>query len=116
MQVIPVNDQASQTFSVQLAGQSVQLNVYQLSTDGVDSNGQLTTVGLYADVLLNGVPILQGVICRYRNRLIRNAYFGVAGDFCWEDTQGTSDPSTPGLGTRYQLIYLEPGDVLGRGS
>jgi hypothetical protein len=114
MQTVQVSDVFSQTLQSQLGGQNVTLNIYQLSTSGVDSNGNLTTVGLYMDVLINGQPIITGVICHSLNRIVRNAYLGFIGDLGWVDTQGTSSPSSPGLGTRYQLMYLSADDVAGR--
>jgi hypothetical protein len=66
------------------------------------------------DVYVNNVLILAGVICQNVNRIIRDAYFGFLGDFTFFDTQGGvtgSDPSYPGLGTRYVLLYLEVADL-----
>lgn len=107
MILVPVTDTASQTLQAQLANQSFTLNVYQKSAAPNYSNGP----AIYMDVLINGVIVLGGIVCWNLNRLIRNAYFGVVGDFCWVDTQGTNDPTTPGLGSRYQLIYLEAADL-----
>ena len=33
----------------------------------------------------------------------------------WLDNQGATDPSSPGLGTRYSLVYLEVSDLGGLG-
>lgn len=115
MQVVGISDVYSQTLTAQLGAQSVTLNLYQLSTAGVDSNGQPLTPGFFMDVLVNGLPIVQGVACENQNRIVRDPYLGFVGDLCWEDTHGASDPSSPGLGSRFQLVYLEAQDVAGRG-
>jgi len=110
MQIIPIADVYSQTLSVQLAGQNCAINLYQKST------------GFYADLYVNGALILGGVICQNLNRIVRSLYLGFIGDLCFYDTQGTatvpstgSDPSSPGLGTRYLLLYLEASDLNGAG-
>ena len=67
--------------------------------------------GLYIDVYVNNALIIAGVICQNLNPIVRNTYLGFLGDFLWYDTQGESDPSSPGLGTRYLLIYASPDDI-----
>lgn len=100
MQAVPVQAVPSQTIGASLGGQQVTLNLYQKST------------GLFMDVLVAGVPIVVGVICLNLNRIVRSVYLGFIGDFAFYDTQGSSDPVSTGLGTRYGLIYLEAVDVL----
>ncbi len=99
MQTIPLNAVPSQTLNITLANQAVKLNIYTLAT------------GLYMDVLLAGTVICSGVICLNYNKIIRAAYTGFIGDFMFYDTQGTDDPTYDGLGSRYQLIYLEASDL-----
>lgn len=103
MQIIPIVDAPSQTLAVQLAGQSCTINVYQKST------------GLFLDLLVNDALIVGGVICENMNRIVRSLYLGFVGDLLFQDTQGESDPSTPGLGTRFVLCYLETSDLNGAG-
>jgi len=43
--------------------------------------------------------------------LVNDVYLGFSGDLEFVDTQGTDDPTFDGLGTRYQLVYLEPSDL-----
>jgi hypothetical protein len=100
MQIIPVSDVFSQTLSVQLAGQNCKINLYQKST------------GFYCDLTVNGSLLLGGVICQNLNRIVRSVYLGFVGDLCFFDTQGESDPSSPGLGTRYLFVYLEASDLV----
>ena len=99
MQTIPLNTVPSQTLNITLAGQAVKINVYTLAT------------GLYMDVLLAGTLICSGVICLNYNKIIRAPYTGFIGDFMFYDTQGLNDPTYDGLGSRYQLIYLEASDL-----
>jgi len=72
------------------------------STDGPDA--------LYLDLFVNDVPLATGVACQNLNRLVRLDYLGFIGDLIWQDTHGTNDPTSPGLGTRYQLCYIESTD------
>lgn len=101
MLLVPLIANPNQTANITLGGQAIQVRVYQ----GLS--------GLYMDVLLNNAVVIGGVICENLVRIIRNAYFGVVGDFCWFDTQGTSDPVYSGIGSRYYLIYLETSDISG---
>jgi hypothetical protein len=59
---------------------------------------------------VNDVPLATGVACQNLNRLVRLDYLGFIGDLIWQDTHGTNDPTSPGLGTRYQLCYIESTD------
>lgn len=99
MLIVPLNDLPAQQVACTLAGQNIGLSIYQKST------------GLYCDILLNNLPLLTGVPCQDRNRMVRDKYFGLQGDFCFVDQQGKSDPTTPGLGSRYLLYFLEPADL-----
>lgn len=100
MQIIPTRALPNQALQVQLADQAIAINIYQLA------------YGLFVDVYLNNVLIIGGVIAENLNRIVRSEYLGIAGDFTFFDTQGTSDPVYTGLGDRYQLIYLEAADLL----
>lgn len=111
MQIIPINDTVNQTLTVLLAGQNTQINLYQKNNSD-----------LYCDVYVNNAPIITGVICQNLNLIVRSLYLGFAGDLFFYDTQGSyaipstgSDPSSPGLGTRYLLLYLEVADLNGMG-
>jgi hypothetical protein len=99
MLVIPLQPLPNQTLQVQVADQACTLNVYQQA------------YGLYVDVLLDGAVVIAGVIAENLNRIVRNAYLGLAGDFCFLDTQGSDDPIYTGLGTRWQLLYLAEADL-----
>ena len=99
MQNIPINDVTSQTVQVILANQSCLINLYQNST------------GLYCDLTVNGVLIIGGVACLNLIRIVRDSYLGFIGDLTFQDIQGTNEPSSPGLGTRYLFQYLEAKDL-----
>lgn len=103
MLIVPLQAVPAQTVQTTLDSQSVQLYVYQ------------RRYGLFIDVTVNNVLEIGGVICQNLNRIIRSAYLnmnaGFAGDFIFNDTQGTTDPVYTGLGARYQLLYLEQADL-----
>lgn len=99
MQVIPTQPIPNQALQVQLGGQAVTLNIYQLA------------YGLFMDVEVNGTLIIGGVICQNLNRIVRSLYLGFAGDFVWLDIQGSDDPIYTGLDSRFVLVYLEVADL-----
>lgn len=91
--IIPISDHPSQTLTATLSGQSTIINIYQKST------------GMFCDVYVNSALVIGGVICQNLNKIVRDAYLGFVGDLFFYDSQGVSDPASPGLGTRYFLIY-----------
>jgi hypothetical protein len=103
MLIIPINDVYAQSLRVTLASQSCSINIYQKST------------GLYVDLLVSDQLIIGGVLCRDRNFIVLDLYLGFIGDLGFYDTQGFSDPSSPGLGTRFLLAYLQLSDLAGLG-
>lgn len=103
MLLVPLQPVPNQTLQVQLGGQACTLNVYQFA------------YGLFMDVYVGTALIIGGVICENLNRIVRSLYLGFVGDFCFLDTGGTSDPIYTGLGTRFQLLYLEETDLQGQG-
>ena len=103
MMIIPIQPLPNQTMQVQLAGQSCSLNIYQ------------NAYGLFMDVIVGQNQIIAGVLCENLNRIVRSLYLGFVGDFAFQDTQGSSDPVYTGLGSRFQLLYLEASDLSGQG-
>lgn len=101
-QIIPLKAVPNQKATLLLASQLTKLSLYTMP-DG----------RMYMDVLLNDQPVVTGVICQNNNRIVRNAYFGYSGDFVFQDTQGSIDPSYSGLGTRFQLWYLAASELAG---
>lgn len=92
--IVPLVSAPAQTLSTVLAGQSVNIAVYMLGDK------------LYLDLSINGAAIVTAALCQDRVRLVREAYLGFSGDLAFIDTQGLSDPTYDGLGSRYQLVYL----------
>lgn len=99
MQIVPILDTPSQSLSITLGGQSCQIDLKTRST------------GLYCDLYINDVLKVGGVVCRNLTRIVISSYLGFVGDLVFSDTQGESDPSTPGLGTRYLLMFIEQSDL-----
>ena len=100
MLIVPLKTEPSQTVTVTLGGQVVQIDVYQKA------------FGLFANVYVSNVLIIGGAICQNLNRLVRSTYLGFVGDLMFIDNQGTSDPTYDGLGTRFSLMYLEASDLM----
>jgi hypothetical protein len=64
------------------------------------------------DLAVNNVPAVQARMVLNSVWIMRYAYLGLSGDLVMFDTQGTNDsPTYDGLGTRYQLYYLMPGEL-----
>ena len=94
MQEIPIQAIPSQTVSVSLAGQSVQVSIYQKAQ------------GVFVDVTSDGIVAAIGTIARDAVALVCQDYKGFAGNLMFLDTQGSSDPDYTGVNTRFMLVYL----------
>lgn len=94
MQEIPLQPIPAQTFKVVLAGQNCTLNIYQKSQ------------GLFLDLNVDGVDIVQGVIARNAVKLNCREYEPFVGNLIFIDTQGSSDPEYTGLDSRFGLVYI----------
>jgi hypothetical protein len=101
MLVVPLSPVPAQTLSVVLDGQACTLAVYQRRT------------GLFFDLLFNGAAIVTCVLCQNLAYLLSQTYQGFVGSFSFVDTQGDTPPTYTGLGSRYQLLYLEASDFSG---
>lgn len=99
MKIVPLLEASSQTLSITLGGQSCRINLRTRST------------GLYCDLYVNDMLIIGGVACRNLTRIVIDGYLGFVGDLMFSDTQGTDDPSSPGLGSRFLLFYVEAADL-----
>jgi len=100
MQYVPLQAEAAQSVQTSLGGQACTINLTQRST------------GLFMDLYVGTNPIVLGVICQDRNRIVRDAYLGFIGDIAFVDTQGTTDPYYTGLGAQYALAYLDSFDTI----
>jgi hypothetical protein len=116
MILIPIQDVFAQTVNVTLANQVCQINIYQKQyTDSANPTSPNLITSLFCDLYINNTLIIGGVICQNLNKIVRDLYLGFIGDIVFFDTQGVNDPSSPGLGTRYVLLYLEAADLSGLG-
>lgn len=93
MQIVPLRPVAAQQETVVLANQNCRLQFVQYAT------------GLYADIYVNDVLLVGGVVCEDRNPLVRGAYLGFVGNLTFYDLQGREDPSYSELGSRFVLAY-----------
>jgi hypothetical protein len=103
MRTIPIQPLPNQTFQVDLASQPCVIEVVQYA------------YGLFMTLFVGNELIVAGVICENLNRIVRSLYLGFIGDLIFVDTQGTDDPVFTGLGSRFQLVYLETADLAGEG-
>ncbi len=99
MQTIPLQQVPNQSFTAVLGGQQCRITLTTLST------------GLFLSLWVNGAPIKVFQQCVDRCLLIRLSYLGFVGDLAFMDTQGTEDPEYSGLGERWVLFYVSPGDL-----
>ena len=98
-QMVPLDPVPSQITNIVIAEQSCTIKVYQKFW------------GVFCDILVNNTPVIQGVLCLNKNYIVRSLYLGFKGDLAFFDTQGESDPTYTGLGSRFLLIYLEQSDL-----
>ncbi len=99
MQAIPLTDAPSQVLSAVLGGQSCTIKIATRRTS------------LFIDLYVNNVLVVGSALCRNGILILRETYLGFVGDLMFVDTQGSSDPSYPGLGSRYTLLYVTPADI-----
>lgn len=95
LQIIPVEAVASQSVAFTIGGQRLRLEIAQKA------------FGIFVNVYANDALVIGGVLARNFTRIVRSAYLGLAGDFFFYDTQGTSDPYYDQLGTRFLLYYTD---------
>jgi hypothetical protein len=91
---VPLQAVPSQRLQIVLAGQQCDIAVYQREQ------------WVFTDLRSNGVDIFIGVLSRDAVPLNPRSYMGFLGNLVFIDTQGSSDPTYDGLGSRYQLQYL----------
>ena len=99
MKQIPLSDTPSQIVTAVLGGQNCRINVYAKAT------------GTFCDLYVQDKLIIGGVVCLNLVRIVRDAYLGFTGDLFFMDSQGSGDPVSPGIGSRFLLYYLEAGDL-----
>jgi hypothetical protein len=96
--VVPLATKPAQRLRTTLSHLACTINLYQKPQ------------GLFLDLLVDDVLMLGGVLCLDRVLIVRDLYFGFIGDLAFVDTQARDDPDFTGLGTRWLLFYLNPGD------
>jgi hypothetical protein len=94
MQEIPIQAIPSQVVRTVLAGQNVQIKIYQKDQ------------GVFVDVNSDSVDVGIGTIARNAVPLVCRDYAGFLGNLMFLDTQGNIDPDYASFNTRYRLIYL----------
>ena len=99
MMVIPVQALPNQQLQAQLGNQACTIELAQAG------------YGLFCTLYVSGSLIVASALCENLVLIVRDLYRGFVGDLCFIDTQGTADPVFTGLGSRYQLLYLAPGDL-----
>jgi hypothetical protein len=92
-QVLPLQPLPAQTLEATLDGQDCEIILQQMVT------------GLFASLSVAGQQVIAGRYCNDRVGLVRQQYLGFLGWLYFVDTQGDSDPSYDGLGSRYILVY-----------
>ncbi|MGU3662348.1 phage baseplate plug family protein [Methylobacterium fujisawaense] len=100
MQIIPIQAVPAQSVKANLNGQNCRLLIQQ------------KLYGLFLDLYVEETLLVGGAICQDRNRIVRSAYLGFSGDLMFQDTMGIDDPTADGLGSRFQLVYLNPNEVI----
>ena len=94
MLTVPLQPVAAQVSKVVLGGQNCQIYVYQKPQ------------GVFVDIKADDIEISAGVIARDTAMLVSGKYSRFVGNLFFIDTQGTSDPNSSGLGSRFSLVYL----------
>lgn len=100
MRTVSILPQKSQSISVNLAGQQCTIRLIQRESF------------IYMDLTVNGNPIMQGVPCLFGNKMVRYSYLGFVGDLVFLDNVGQQDPFWEGLGSRYNLYYIEENELV----
>lgn len=94
MQTVPLQPTPAQSIKSVLGGQNCRIVLSQKSQ------------GLFVDIEVDSVRIVSGVVARDAVPLVCREYTGFAGNLLFIDTQGSADPLSDGLGSRWQLVYL----------
>lgn len=105
MIAIPLQPIPAQAFNVSLGDQPCRIALYQKGDH------------FYIDLSVNNVAAVQARMVLNSVWIVRYAYLGLVGDLVMFDTQGTDDsPTYGGLGSRYQLYYLTPDEIVAEGA
>lgn len=91
---VPLQPVPAQVSKVVLGGQNCQINIYQKPQ------------GIFVDITADDVEIVTGTVARDIAPLVSRTYTSFVGNLLFIDTQGDSDPSYSGFGSRFAMIYL----------
>lgn len=94
MQTVPLQSVPSQSTRVVLGGQNCQISLNQKPQ------------GLFFDLSVDGVAIVNNIIARDAVPLVCREYVGFTGNLLFVDTQGSADPDYTGLAAKFSLVYL----------
>lgn len=113
-QIIPVQPVASQTLNVTLNQQACQINLYAKSiyipitppgSISINPPVYVPVTVFFLDLYLNDTLVIGGCLVRNGVGIVQDSYFGFTGEIAIEDTEGNTDPTIAGLGTRFLLTY-----------
>lgn len=113
-QIIPIQPVPSQVLNVTLNQQACQINLYAkdiyipISLPGtipIDPPAYIPVTVFFLDLYLNDTLVIGGCLMRNGVGVVQNSYFGFIGEIAIEDTEGDTEPTVAGLGTRYLLTY-----------
>ncbi|MDI2091692.1 phage baseplate plug family protein [Commensalibacter oyaizuii] len=96
MQLISINAVEAQQFSLSFREYSYRFRLLDRGKAGV-----------FLDVYQGINPVLTGLLCLDRVRIIRSAYVRFPGDFMFVDQEGFDNPSYTGFNNRFLLYFLE---------
>jgi len=95
---IPVQPVPSQQLQCVMNSQNVELAIYQ------------NNYGLFVDITSNGAVVSSCTLALNGVPLNPFSYSTFQGNLLFVDTQGVDDPTYTGLGSRFQLVYLDPAE------
>ena len=93
--IIPLASVPNQTFSINLDGQNCK---FELVTRGKN---------LFMNLSIDDTPVVNGVICLNKVKLIQFNHLKFNGNLYFEDLEGNLDPYFWGLGERWVLNYVQ---------
>lgn len=99
MKIISLNAIDAQEFSSNLGGIAYNFRLLDKGEAGV-----------FLDIYEGVDPVLTGILCLDRVRLVRSAYLNFPGDLMFVDQEGFTHPVYTGFGSRYLLYYLTEDD------
>lgn len=95
MLTVPLAQVPAQSLQIKLGDQQCEITIVEKFAGGV-----------FLSLKANSVQILTNMVCRDRVVLCRYDYLPFVGQLFFVDTQGTSDPTYTGFGTRFKLGYV----------